>query len=124
MKRFALFLLASAALWAQSPAEIRGFAWDAEGHPIPEAKVTFHGAGSEKDRTVTAAADGSFDVKDLPPGRYDITAAASKQQLATEAATTVELKAGETSHADLTLGLSTVHYGFWKRLARRFDGLH
>jgi hypothetical protein len=124
MKSVLLILTAAASLSAQSAGEIRGYAWDADGRPIPEAKVTLHAAGDAKaDRTITAKADGSFDIAELAPGHYEITADAAKQQLTTESSAAVDLKSGQIAHADLTLGKSTIHYGFWARLARRLDGL-
>jgi hypothetical protein len=119
----AAVLLAAAGLGAQSAGEIRGYAWDAEGRPIPQATVNVHSDSPKTDRTITAGADGSFDVKELPPGHYEIGGQSQPRQLASESPVAVELKSGETAHADLTLGRSTVHYSFWKRLARRLDGL-
>jgi hypothetical protein len=123
MKLFALALLA-AALHAQSAATIRGFVWSSEGRPIPQAQVTIRSADSKSDQTITAGPDGVFVAPDLKPGRYDIIATAPNLQLATESITPVEVKAGQTAHADLTLGMSTLHHGFWSRLVRRLDGLH
>ena len=91
---------------------------------MPQAKISLHGGNAKSNRTLTAAADGSFDARDLQPGHYELVAGDSKRQLATESGTALDLKPGEIAHADLTLGLSTVHYGFWKRLGRRFVGLH
>jgi hypothetical protein len=117
-----IFLLALAAR-AQTNGDIRGYAWDAEGKPIAGATVTIHADASNKDRAVTAGADGAFEARDLPPGRYIVTAESAKRQLVTETATPVGLKPVATEHVDLTLGKSTVHYGFWTRLGRRLDGL-
>jgi hypothetical protein len=117
-----IFLLAIAAC-AQTNGEIRGYAWDAEGKPIAGATVTIHADVSNKDRSVTAGPDGAFEARDLPPGRYSVTAESAKRQLVTETAAPVDLKPVATEHVDLTLGKSTVHYGFWTRLGRRLDGL-
>lgn len=92
---------------------------------MPDAKVTLHAANAadaKADRTVTAAADGSFRLQEVPAGAYELTADASKQQLTTETATELTLKPGQIAQTDLTIGLSTVHYGFWKRKLRRFLG--
>jgi Carboxypeptidase regulatory-like domain len=123
MSKIAFGLALAAALSAQSTGEIRGYAWDAEGRPMAAAKITLHGADAKAGRSLTTAADGSFDARGLAPGHYELTADAAKRQLATESLTAVNLKPGETAHADLTLGMSTVHYGFWMRIARRLDGL-
>ena len=124
MKPWALLLTIASAMLAQSAGEIRGYAWDASGRPVPEAKITVHVVGQKTDRALTADKNGVFDVKNLEPGRYEITADAPKLQLTTEDVTPLELKAGEVKHADLTLGLSTARYTFFKRLGRRLDGIH
>jgi Carboxypeptidase regulatory-like domain len=123
MWKIAFGLSLAAALGAQSSGEIRGYAWDAEGRPMAEAKITLHGADAKAGRSLITAADGSFDARGLPPGHYELTADAAKRQLATESLTALDLKPGETAHADLTLGMSTTRYGFWVRLGRRLDGL-
>ena len=124
MRLLPLLAFCAAALSAQSAAEIRGYAWDAEGRPMPNVKVTLHGKNAESDRTVTAGSDGSFDARGLPPGRYELTADASQRLLTTESGTALDLKPGEIAHADLTLGKSTAHYKWWQRLVRRFNGPH
>ena len=73
MRPLALIVLSAAALSAQSAGEIRGYAWDAEGRPLSEAKIMLHGGNAKADRTLTAAADGSFDARDLQPGHYELT---------------------------------------------------
>ncbi len=124
MKPLALILLTAAAFFAQSKTEIRGYAWNAEGRPIADAQVTFTPEGSQAGQTITAGKDGAFVAHDVKPGRYIVTANAPKEQLQTESTTTIEVKPGETLHTDLTLGMSTVHHGYWSRLVRRLDGLH
>jgi Carboxypeptidase regulatory-like domain len=124
MRSLALIALSAAVLSAQSAGEIRGYAWDAEGRPMPQAKISLYDGNAKSSRTLTAAADGSFDARGLQPGHYGLSASDPKRQLATESGTALDLKPGEIAHADLTLGRSTVHYGFWKRLGRRFVGLH
>jgi Carboxypeptidase regulatory-like domain len=124
MRPLALIAFSAAALFAQSGGEIRGYAWDAEGRPLPQAKITLQGGNAKANRTLTAGADGSFDARGLQPGHYEITADSSQRQLTSESGIALDLKPGEIAHADLTLGKSTVHYGFWKRLGRRFVGLH
>jgi hypothetical protein len=124
MRPLALLALFAAALSAQSAGEIRGYAWDAEGRPMPNVKVTLHFGNAESDRTLTAGADGSFDARGLAPGHYEITADASARLLTTESGTALDLKPGEIVHADLTLGKSTAHYKWWQRLVHRFNGPH
>lgn len=124
MRPLTFVLLFAVGLGAQSTGEIRGYAWDADGRPVPGAKISLHADDAKADRTVTTGADGAFDARDLAPGHYGITADSSKRQIATETPTPLELKPGQIFHADITMGKSTVHYGYWKRLVRRLDGLH
>jgi hypothetical protein len=42
----------------------------------------------------------------------------------TESSVKLDLTAGQTAHADVTLGRSTATYGFFMRMIRRLDGLH
>jgi hypothetical protein len=116
--------MTAAAVCAQSPGQIHGYAWSAEGRPIPEARITIRATETKTDQTVTAGKDGAFVAKDLKAGHYDIIAQSTKEQLATESITEVDVKSGEAAHADLTLGMSTVYHGYWSRLVRRLDGLH
>ena len=124
MKLAALAFLLTAALCGQSPATLSGYAWSAEGRPLPDAHIALSPAGSEDVQTINVGKDGAFTVRDLKPGSYVLTANAPAEQLQTESTTVVELKPGETLHADLTLGKSTVHHGFWSRMVRRVHGLH
>jgi hypothetical protein len=122
MKALALILVAAAGLSAQSNGEIRGYAWDAEGRPMADVKVTLHAEGGKDDK-VTTRADGSYDARDLAPGHYQLSADQAKRELKTESDSPLELKAGQVAHVDLTLGKNTKHYGFWTSLGRRLDGL-
>jgi hypothetical protein len=124
MRPLALLIFSAAALSAQSVGEIRGYAWDVEGRPMPDAKIVLHGGNAKSDRTLTAGRDGSFAARDLPAGHYELTADASARLLTTEAGMALDLKPGEIAHADLTLGKSTAHYKWWQRLVRRIDGPH
>jgi hypothetical protein len=124
MKLAALALFLAATLCAQSPATLSGYAWSAEGRPLPGAHIALSPAGSQDVQTINVGKDGAFTVRDLKPGSYVLTANAPAEQLQTESGTTIEIKPGETLHADLTLGKSTVHHGFWSRLVRRVHGLY
>jgi hypothetical protein len=112
------------ASFGQSPGEIRGIVWTAEGKPFAGAQVFIHKADENSHLTTTSGADGTFDAKDLKPGHYWVAAYSDKAQLMTESSVTLDLAAAQTVHADVTLGRSTATYPFFKRMIRRLDGLH
>jgi hypothetical protein len=110
--------------FAQSAGEIRGIVWTAEGKPSAGAEVFIHKTDENSHLTTTSAADGTFAVHDLKPGHYWVAAYSDKAQLMTESSVNLDLTAGQTAHADVTLGRSTATYTFFKRMIRRLDGLH
>jgi hypothetical protein len=124
MRLLALISSVAAALPAQSGGEILGNIWDAEGRPMPKAKITLRGGNAKSDRTLTATADGFFDARGLPPGHYELTADASQRLLTTESRTALGLKLGEVVHADLTLGNSAALCTWRQRLMRPIHGTH
>ena len=124
-RKLTLALLALPAIISgQSTGEIRGIVWTAEGKPLAGAQVFVHNAGENSHDTVTSGADGVFDVRNLKPGSYWIAAYAEGPQLISESSVKLDLAAGQNLHADVTLGRSTVHRSFFKRMVRRLDGLH
>jgi hypothetical protein len=118
----ALFVLPTT-VFAQSDGEIRGIVWTSEGKPSAGAEVFIHKLNENSHLTTTSAADGTFAVHDLKPGHYWVAAYSEKAQLMTESSVNLDLAAGQTAHADVTLGRSTVTYPFFKRMIRRLDGL-
>jgi len=124
MRLIALILSGAAAYSAQSGGEIRSYAWDPEGSPMSNAKVTLRGGNAKSDRTLAASVDGFFDAPGLPPGYSELTADASQRLPTTESDTALDRKAGEIAHADLTLGMSKAHHNWWQRLVRRINGPH
>jgi hypothetical protein len=119
----ALFALPTT-VFAQSAGAIRGIVWTAEGKPFAGAEVFIHQANENTHLTTTSAADGTFAAPDLKPGHYWVAAYSEKAQLMTESSVNLDLAAGQTAHADVTLGRSTATYPFFKRMIRRLDGLH
>jgi hypothetical protein len=117
-------IVISATAFGQSMGEIRGIVWTAEGKPLAGAEVEVHKAGENSHLTATSGADGVFAVHDLTPGAYWVAAYAAGPQLITESSVKLDLAAGQTLHADVTLGKSTVQYSYFKRMMRRLDGLH
>jgi hypothetical protein len=110
--------------FGQSDSQITGIVWTAEGKPEANAQVFIHKAGEDSHLTTTAGADRTFSAHNLKPGHYWVAAYAEKEQLMTESSVNLDLAAGKTVHADVTLGKSTATYSFWKRMIRRLDGLH
>jgi len=110
--------------FGQPAGGIRGIVWTAEGKPFGGADVFIHKADGNSHLTTTSADDGTFVVHDLAPGHYWVAAYSDKAQLMTESSVNLDLTAGQTAHADVTLGRSTATYTFFKRMIRRFDGLH
>jgi hypothetical protein len=74
-------------------------------------------SGAAADRTVTSGSDGSFRIDDLKPGRYLLVA--SKDGFANSPDSTVELAAGQSAAADLTLG-ELPKAGFMRRFIRAY----
>jgi hypothetical protein len=110
--------------FGQPAGEIRGIVWTAEGKPFAGAQVFIHKADENSHLTTTSGADGAFAVHGLTPGHYWVAAYSDSAQLMTESSVKFDLAASESMHADVTLGRSTATYSFFKRMIRRFDGLH
>src|SRR5579871_5057761 len=82
MKRITDLALAIVAVWLlltpavradEVYANIRGTVTDATGAGVPEAEITAIQTETHVSRTVPAAIDGSFQLLNLPVGRYDVT---------------------------------------------------
>lgn len=112
-------MLMTLPLQAQTAGEIRGIAWSAQGRPISGAKIYIEGPSKQ---TVTSGPGGYFVASKLSPGRYQITASDQRLQTISESPMALDVAAGTVAHADVTLGKSTKHYGFFKRIGRRLTG--
>jgi len=110
--------------FSQPAGEIRGIVWTADGRPLARAEVFIHRTGENTHVTTTSGADGTFEAPDLKPGHYWVAAYSEKAQLMTESSVKLDLAAGQSQHADVTLGRTTVTHPFFKRMIRRLDGLH
>jgi len=119
---FALLAIPTAG-FGQSTGEIRGIVWTAEGRPLAFAQVFIHKADENSHLTTICGANGVFAISDLKPGHYWVAAYSDKAQLMTESSVKLDLAAGQSVHADVTLGRSTATYGFFMRMLRRLDGL-
>src|SRR6267142_1407448 len=81
---------------------IAGTITSAAGTPIANATITVKNLATNEVRTLTANADGTYTLKNLAPGRYEITASASGYSAAV---TTVSLRVNSSSSANLVLQL-------------------
>ena len=100
----ALLQVPACLLPAQSPpARLHGQVTDPSGAVVPGANITLKDAGG---LTTAAKADGvgSYDVKNLAPGKYSITV---KAKGFTSTATEVEVAAGQDRKLDLPLQIAT-----------------
>ena len=80
--------------WKTQPTKghLKGFAYDATGRPLDGAKITIYGP---IERTVLTDATGFYGAVDLPPGKYDVSAAFGSSEMPTPAQ--VEIKAGKVA---------------------------
>ena len=79
---------------------IAGTITSAAGTPIANAMITVKNLATNEVRGVTANADGTYALKNLAPGRYEITASASGYPAAV---ITVTLPGGSSTPANLVL---------------------
>jgi hypothetical protein len=103
----------------QSPGQVNGHAHglihDAAGSPVAGAQVVARNSGESSDRRAVSAADGSFKMDDLKPGRYQFKA--TKTGWADSPVAEEDLTAGQDVALSLTLGADP---GFLKRLAQAY----
>jgi len=93
--------LSSAASGASIFGDLRGVIRDSSGLPLAQAQIKVHSVEENTDRTVVSGVDGSFEVDNLKPGHYQLTA--SKDGLASSSVTTLQLAAQENLQVDLTI---------------------
>ena len=105
---FVIFLIAAlaASAWAQSaPATgtLRGTVLDPSGAVIANAKVSAAQDGGAT-RTVTSNSNGAYEIGNLPPGKYTVTANA--KGFTAYAKSDVNLEAGQVSLFNISLEIS------------------
>lgn len=103
-----LVLLARApSLLAQSTfGSIVGSVKDATGASVPGAEIVVREIDENTARSAVSNGDGLYEIVNLQPGRYEITAA--KDKFRTERISDAQLKARQTLRADLSLELAPV----------------
>src|SRR5450759_43252 len=87
------------ALWAQAIATLQGRVTDPSGGPLPGALVSV--SGERVSRTISADKTGFFQITDLAPGHYRLTA--SLDAFAPGEVKDLELHAGQTLTQNLRL---------------------
>jgi hypothetical protein len=101
----AAMLFGSIAYGEPSPGELRGATLHANNRPLAQVVVVVHSISENRDLTLVSGADGSFEVGNLQPGEYQLTA--NKVGFASSPVKIVALGAGESIHVDMTLGQNT-----------------
>jgi hypothetical protein len=93
--------------------------------PLPKARLLLHSLADNSTETIVTDAAGTFLVRNLPPGPYEL--AASADGYANSRPVTVHLNPGETVRVDLTLardpseGVATKpQRGFFGRLVKAY----
>ena len=95
--------------------QVHGLIQNAGGSPVAGAQAVAHNTGENIDRAVVSAADGSFAMDGLKPGRYQFKA--TKRGFADSAVVERDLTDGQDLTINLTLGAPE---GFLKRLTQAY----
>jgi len=108
VKKFlAVLLLFAPALFAQTPtASLTGYVQDHSGAAITNAKVTVQDRATRILHTATTGASGEYEILQLPPSLYDVTASA--QGFQTEAQTGVALHVDQRARTNFVLTVGRV----------------
>ncbi|CEF48769.1 unnamed protein product [uncultured bacterium] len=75
------------------------------GAPVPEVSIRVRGLKDDMRRVVVSGVDGSFNLNELAPGRYEVSAV--KDGVGNAAATTIELAEQQNLRVDLALSATT-----------------
>jgi putative OmpL-like beta-barrel porin-2/carboxypeptidase family protein len=123
-------LCAPAALHAQSSlCAIHGSVKDSAGKPVAAVEVSIHNMDDQTDPAVLSAADGTFALLKIKPGRYEVSAAHDGYANATVG---FSLSAGEDHPVEFVLTAvaapvvttppitNVAPEGFWKRFAQAY----
>ena len=102
---------AALVLWTAGPAvaqttsgTIQGRMVDPQGAPVAAVAVTVTGQGNGVTRTATTASDGRFVVSNLPPGTFDLVAAAKGFNDVSRSGLVVEVGRIVSVDVDLAIG--------------------
>src|ERR1700730_4697661 len=98
-------VFSSAAIFAQSTAQITGTISDASGGAIPGAEVKATHTATGGVRTVTTGANGAYVLTTLPIGQYTIEASKPGFSTALEAGIVLQVDANPTVDISLKVGV-------------------
>ena len=120
-----LILLCVAEMNAQStPGAIHGLTKDSGGQPVAAAEISIHNLDEATDPVVLSASDGSFALRQIKPGKYEVSAAHEGFK---DVSVSFDLAAGEDHAVAFTLTAAVTEpvtnvapAGFWKRFARAY----
>jgi hypothetical protein len=107
---------------------IHGSAKDSSGKPVAGVEISVHNMDDQSDPEILSASDGSFALRKIKPGKYEINAEHDGFQAV---AVSFDLAAGEDRPVDLVLAAAVVPAaappvtnvapaGFWKRFAQAY----
>src|SRR5882724_4296435 len=99
-----VFTLATAAFTQTATTSLRGTVMDPNGAVIPGAKVTVSNAATAFSRQTTSDAQGFYQLQQLPPGTYDVSADAGKTGKITEKAVQLQVNQPATLNLSVRLG--------------------
>jgi outer membrane receptor protein involved in Fe transport len=93
--------LATTAVAQRTNADLTGRVLDPNGAAVPNATVTARHTGTGAERSVQSNAEGDYAIRELPPGRYDVTVEAPN--FSKSLAKDVELNVGTASSLNFDL---------------------
>jgi len=94
-------LFASTAYAQRTNADLTGRVLDQNGAAVPNATVTTRHTGTGAERTAQSNAEGDYAIRELPPGRYDVTVEAPNFSKAL--AKDIELNVGSAASLNFDL---------------------
>ena len=107
---------------------IHGSVKDSSGQPVAGVEVSIHNVDEQSDPAVLSASDGSFALRKIKPGKYEVSAAHDGFR---NTAISFDLAAGEDRPVELTLTAAgspavtppvtnVAPVGFWKRFIQAY----
>jgi hypothetical protein len=122
---FGLLMALAASCYSQpSLSAIHGQTKDASGQPVASAEISIHNLDDQSDPVLVSATDGSFALRKIKPGKYEVSAAHTGFQPTTM---NFDLAAGEDHAVEFTLAVAnatpvvnTASGNFWKRFAKAY----
>jgi hypothetical protein len=121
---YLIMLPGAGLIFAQAPsAAIHGLVKDAGGQPLAGVEVSILNTEDKTDPVIVSASDGSFALRKLHPGKYEVSAAREGLQAQV---LSFDLAAGEDHPVAFTLAAASLPVtnaetpNFWKRFAKAY----